>query len=134
MSKIPNSKSQITNSQTNFRETVFRLPSLSIFSIFLLSLFTNDQWLMTNDHSQPQPLYSVSFLNLFTQPLSSASLLMTNDQWPFSFSASLLKLILRVFVVKQVSLFFFPLPKKEPKKATAKEHLTGVRSVPANGI
>jgi len=26
------------------------------------------------------------------------------------------------------------LPKKEPKKATAKEHLTGVRSVPANGI
>jgi len=61
---------------------------------------------MTNDHSQPQSL----------------------------FSASLLKLILRVFVVKQVSLFFFPLPKKEPKKATAKEHLTGVRSVPANGI
>jgi len=29
---------------------------------------------------------------------------------------------------------FFSLPKKEPKKATAKEHLTGVRSVPANGI
>jgi len=26
------------------------------------------------------------------------------------------------------------MPKKEPKKATAKEHLTGVRSVPANGI
>jgi len=64
MSKIPNSKSQITNSQTNFRETVFRLPSQSLCS----------------------------------------------------------------------TLFFFPLPKKEPEKATAKEHLTGVRLVPANGI
>jgi len=41
---------------------------------------------------------------------------------------------LLVFVVKQVSLFFFPLPKKEPKKATAKEHLTGVHLVPANEI
>ncbi len=46
----------------------------------------------------------------------------------------LLNLTLLVFVVKQVSLFFFPLPKKEPKKATAKEHLTGVHLVPANEI
>ena len=59
---------------------------------------------------------------------------MTNDLSQSLYSISFLNLTFLVFVVKQVSLFFFPLPKKEPKKATAKEHLTGVRSVPAGDV
>ena len=119
--QIPKPKFQITNSQINFRETVSCLPfslSQSLYSVFFLNLFTNDQWPMTNDNSQPyfswswknkppsaprtakweksqnpnsksqiaksisaklspfslsQSLYSVFFLNLFT-----------NDQWPMT--------------------------------------------------
>ena len=58
----------------------------------------------------------VLYLSPAYLPMTNDQWPMTNDQWPF------------------LTLFFFPLPKKEPKKATAKEHLTGVRSVPANGI
>jgi len=83
MSKIPNSKSQITNSQTNFRETVSCLPSLSLFSTSFL-IFPLGLCFPAGDVLKAvMENWMVSFsapLLLFSQSLFSAFLLITNDQ------------------------------------------------------
>ena len=74
----------------NHKSQIAKPISAKLSPAFLLYLFTQPLFsaslLMTND----QWLMTFLSLSLFSQPLYSAFLLMTNDQWPFSFSASFL--------------------------------------------